>query len=325
MVQVVAGHALVVEFDGLRVVVAGFVEAEGDDPAGQVLRNGFDEGIGIEGYDQAVFGHFIREFAEGIRDVVDVLEIIQMVGVNVQDDLRPGPQRQEAVHVLAGFRNEVLALAHLYVAVELVEDAAHQHRRGIVRRFEDKAHHGRGRGLAVGTGDRDGDLVVRHDGAQRIRPGNDGDAPSSGLRQFRVFHGDRGGIHQQVRVAQIIGVVADEHLGPLLLQHLRNGALLHVRAGYAVAPGQQDLRDPGKADAADTDAMYMLIILQIHILSSPIRFCFLSFRARSPSYPPARSLPCAGSPCSSGPLSRKAPARRWPRSMRRWQRIHLPP
>ena len=257
--------------------------------------------------------------------MVDILEVVQMVGVDVQDDLRPGPQRKEAIHIFARLCHEILTLPHLDVAVELVEDAAHQHRGRVVSRLQNEAHHGSGRGLAVGTGDRDGDLVVRHNGTQRIRPGNDGDAPSSGLRQFRVLHGDRGGIDQQIRIAQIIGVVTDKHLGALLLQHFGDGALLHVRAGYAVAPGQQDLRDPGKADAADTDAMYMLIILQIHILSSPIRFCFLSFRARSPSYPPARSLPCAGSPCSSGPLSRRAPARRWPRSAPRWPQIRLPP
>ena len=220
--------------------------------------------------------------------MVDILEIIQMVGVDVQDDLRPGPQRKEAIHIFARLCHEILTLAHLDVAVELVEDAAHQHRGRVVSRLQNEAHHGRGRGLAVGTGDRDGDLVVRHDGAQRIRPGNDGDASSSGFRQLRIFHGDRSGIDQQIRIAQIVGVVADKYLSALLFQHLRDGTLLHVRTGYPVTSGQQDLCDAGETDAADADAMHMFIILQIHFpISDQILFFIVS---RTKSFMSSRAI-----------------------------------
>ena len=91
-VQIVARHAEIVEFDALRVVIARFVETERDDLARQILRDGLHERVGVERDDQAVCRYLFREFLERFRDMVDVLEVVQVVRIDVQDDLRPGPQ-----------------------------------------------------------------------------------------------------------------------------------------------------------------------------------------------------------------------------------------
>ena len=96
-----------------------------------------------------------------------------MVGVHVQNDADPRAELKEAVCVLAGLREEVLGLADADVAPDRGQDAAHGDRRVEPAGEHDHGVHAGRRGLAVGAGDRDGDRVVVHDLAEKLRPGEE--------------------------------------------------------------------------------------------------------------------------------------------------------
>ena len=53
--------------------------------------------------------------------MLDVLEVVEVVRINVKDYLDVRPELEEAVSVLAGFSDEVVAVVHLYVSCYLRE------------------------------------------------------------------------------------------------------------------------------------------------------------------------------------------------------------
>ena len=80
------GVCVVVEGDIGSTVFAVGAASVGDDPAGQalgdflVVRN-----IAVDDED-AVLGKLLGEETEGVTDVIDILEEVQMIRVDVQDD-----------------------------------------------------------------------------------------------------------------------------------------------------------------------------------------------------------------------------------------------
>ena len=119
--------------------------------------------------------------AEGVLDIRQVLEKVQMVRLHVQDDGHRGEEVQEGVAVLAGLQDD---------GVSRGPPGSPQCSRGRVPpimtvgssrgRHEDVGAHGGGGGLAVGAGDAQGVLIVLHDGAPGLGPLIDGDAPGDG-------------------------------------------------------------------------------------------------------------------------------------------------
>ena len=59
----------------------------------------------------AVGGNELREAAEGVLNVVQVLEEVQMVGLDVENDRDGGEEAQKRVAVFAALGNDRIALA----------------------------------------------------------------------------------------------------------------------------------------------------------------------------------------------------------------------
>src|SRR5690606_2809795 len=72
---------------------------------------------------------------------------------------------------------------------------------------------------------------------------------------FRVAVVDGAGHHQHVRFLDVLGLVADEHLGAEAFQARGDRRVLDIRAGDFVAEVEQHLGDAAHADSADADEM----------------------------------------------------------------------
>ena len=78
--------SLWVEFDVGGVKVGVFAETESDHMTVRVGDNPADERIGFVGDDVSVFGNELRKPVKGSDDMIDILEIIQMIGIDIEDN-----------------------------------------------------------------------------------------------------------------------------------------------------------------------------------------------------------------------------------------------
>ena len=153
------------------------------------------------------------EFPEGLLDVLNILEKVQMVGLNIGDDRHGGEEFQERVIVFAGLHDDCVALAHAVAGGLQQGQGAADHDGGILLRgHHDMGAHGGGGGLAVGAGDAQGVIVVPHYGAPGLRPLEHRDSTAAGLYDLRVVVMDGRGADDELRVRlYVFGPVADEH------------------------------------------------------------------------------------------------------------------
>ncbi len=145
-------------------------------------------------------------------------------------------------------------MADAHIAADVLQDAADGQGGIQARAQQDLAHHGGGSGLAVGAADGDGGLVMLHDLAQKLAPGEAGEEPGVGLLIFRIVRVDGGGEDHAVNppgLGHIFGPLSIEYGNPLCLQHLGGGAGGAVGAADLEARVLQQQRHAGHADAAD--------------------------------------------------------------------------
>ncbi len=196
--------------------------------------------------------------AEGDEGRVDRLRgavVVEVVGLDVRHDRGVRAVEQERAVALVGLGHEHVAAAVVGVRAGLVEAAAD--REGRVRPAVlqgDREHRGR-RGLAVGAGDRDGAAPGHHRGQRRGARQHQA-AGGAGRGQFGVGLPDRGGDHDGVGIADLLGLVPDVHPGAERAQRGQRGGVLGVAAGDGDAAGQQDPRDAGHAGPADADEVH---------------------------------------------------------------------
>ena len=164
--------------------------------------------VGI-GDDVAPLGYQIGKGMEGVLDIRQILEKVQMVLLHVKDHRHRGEEVQEGVAVLAGLQNDGVPLPHPIAGVQQRQRAADHHRGISSGLHEDVGGHGGGGGLAVGTGKAHGICVFLHDGAPGLRPLIYGDAPCDGPGDLRVLVVDGGGADHQIAVLEILRRVAD--------------------------------------------------------------------------------------------------------------------
>ena len=224
--------------------VAGVVVAAGVEPEGHRVRQAFDDtfykGIAVVGDHDPIRRDQSGELVKGTGDVLNVLEIIQVVGVDVEDDLNARPQLQEAVPVFAGLRDKVVLVPDVDVAADFIQSAADQDRRHLVVMLQDQRDHGCRRGLAMGPGDGDAVLVLLHQSPQGLRPGDRRDSQLFCPRDLRIVVPYRDGIDDQIGVFDILGTVAQKNLRALVHQVLRDIAFAHVRTGDFITFGHQN-------------------------------------------------------------------------------------
>ena len=185
---------------------------------------------------------------------LEVAPEVHVLRVHVGDDADGRRQPEEAAVALVGLDHHPVALAKPGIGAVGVDDAAVDHGGLEPRRIEQAGDDGGRRRLAVRAGDRDR-RVQPHDLAQHVGAADDGQPAAARLLQLGIVGLDRGRDHQHLRLAQILGLVADADRHAHAAQALHVGVLGNVRALHAVAHAVQDLGDAAHADAADADEM----------------------------------------------------------------------
>ena len=231
--------------------VVGVVQTKGEHRVGKA-RHGV-QGALVVGVDDdgALGGYQLSEPVEGVLDVVQVLEEVQVVGFHVQNHRHRGEEAQKAVAVFAGLQDDGVAMAHPVAGVEQGQGAA-DHDGGVgFGGHEDVGAHGSCGGLTVGAGDAQSVGVALHDGAPGLGPLVDGDAPCHGAGDLGIAVVDGGGADHKVAVSQVLRVVADGHGDAQGPQVLHRVALRHVGALDCQAHTPQYLCQGTHGHAAD--------------------------------------------------------------------------
>jgi len=199
--------------------------------------------------------HQLRKPVEGLLDVRQILEEVQMVGVYVEDHRHGGEEVQEGVAVFAALQNDGVALSHPIAAVQQGQRAADHDGGVLLCGHEDVRSHGRGGGLTVGAGDAQGVAVAPHNAAPGLGPLVHGDTPGDGAGDLGIAVVDGGGADHGVAVFQILGGVADGHLHAQGPQVPDGVAVRHVGALHHKAHALQYLGQRAHGYAADTGQM----------------------------------------------------------------------
>ena len=110
-----------------------------------------------------------------------------MISIDVQDDADFWEKAEKTVGVLAGFCDEGFGAAYADIPADGRKDAAYADGGITVSGKEDVGYHGGRCGFAVGSGNRDGCLIVAHDLAQKLRSGEHGKPELFCAGEFRVF------------------------------------------------------------------------------------------------------------------------------------------
>ena len=240
---------------GIAVGVAVF-DAVGEHGTIQPLYGGASALIVPIDHDLAGTGrHQLRKTVEGVFNIGQILEEVQMVGVYVEDHRHRGEEVQERVAVFAALQNDGVPLSHPVAGVQQRQGAADHNGGVLLRCHKDVGGHGRGGGLAVGAGHAQGVAVAPHDAAPRLRPLVYGDAPRDGPGDLRVAVVDGGGADHRVAAFQILGGVADGHLNAHGAQVPHRIAVRHVGALHHKAHALQHLGQRAHGHAADTGQM----------------------------------------------------------------------
>ena len=223
----VEGMPIIAAIDGPDSAV--FAQTEGD--MVDARQRFLGAGVVAGGDNTARFRHQLGKGAEGLLNVGQILEEIQMVGFHVENHRNGGEKVQKGVVILTALHDDRAAAAHPVPGVQQGQAAA-DHNGGVLLGFhKDVGHHGGGGGFAVGTGDADGFLVGLHNVAPGLGPFKNGNAQSAGGGNFRVVVVDGGGADDGFRALDIFGPVADGHGDALGQQTVGGRGVAHIGAG----------------------------------------------------------------------------------------------
>ena len=104
----------------------------------------------------AVKGYILDKLDETVLDLVEAAIMIEMLGIDIGNDRDRAVEPQKAAVAFVGFDDHPLAGTKPCVGTILVDDAAVDHGRIDTARIQHRRNHRSGRGLAVGSGDRNG-------------------------------------------------------------------------------------------------------------------------------------------------------------------------
>jgi hypothetical protein len=107
---------------------------------------------------RAVEGDVLDELDEGVLHLVEAAIMVEMLGIDVGDHRDRAVEAEEGAVALVRLDHHPVGAAEPRVGAVGVDDAAVDHGRVDAARVEQGRDHRGGRGLAVGAGDRDGDL-----------------------------------------------------------------------------------------------------------------------------------------------------------------------
>ena len=199
----------------------------------------------------APVGHQLGKGPEGVLDVLQVLEEVQMVGVHIQDHGHCGQEGQEGVAVFAGLQNDGVPLPHPVAAAQDGKGAADHHRGVTPCGQENMGTHGGGGGFAVGAGNTQSVGIVAHQCAPGLGALKDGDPGGVGSGDLRVVVVDGSGADDAVRSLHALGQVTNGHRDAQGAEVEHAGALVQVGAGNDDSLAQQHFSQGGHRYAAD--------------------------------------------------------------------------
>ena len=149
-------------------------------------------------------------------------------------------------------------MAHTDISTDFRQNAAYGNGRILLCFHENHGQHGSGCGLAVGTGNADGRMIIFHDLSQQFGTGEHGNTLSDCLCKFRIVRMDGSCVDNHVNARNDIGsFLSVEDRGSFGNQVIGQFAFLCVGTGYGKSLFQKDLGQTAHADAADADKMYV--------------------------------------------------------------------
>ena len=149
---------------------------------------------------RAVLRKEFRELAEGMTDVLQVFEEVEMILLDIQDHADLREEVKEAVGVFAGLCDKCLRTAHTDIASDGFQDATDRDGRIHIARKKDVGDHGCGRCLAMGSGYGDRRFIIRHQLPQEFRAGQHRDLSGNRFDEFRVGTVDGCGVDHAVDI-----------------------------------------------------------------------------------------------------------------------------
>lgn len=235
------------------VVVVGFSEAEGDHRELYVFDR-VEDVLVIAVVDDKPRGQ-VTELVEALFDIVERFEVVEMICVDVGDDGDIRIQLEEGIDIFARLADDDIALTDIAVAAEERQLAADD-RGGIEARSDQRlAEHSGGRGLAVGTRDRDGAVVAAGDDTEHHRALDGGDAFFFSRNKLGVILLDGGGVDDQLSAFNVFSLMTHKYRDAVRADAVESLALIRVGAGELKALAVQDLCERAHSRAADADKM----------------------------------------------------------------------
>ena len=150
-----------------------------------------------------------EEFAEGLRNVVDVLIKVQMIRFDVEHDGDGRTQMQKAGVEFTRFGEECVAAADTRAAADRVQLPADVNGRIEPRLHRKLGEHGGRRRLAVRAAYADRSGIALHKLPQQRRALHAGYAKPVQCQTFGVVRGDRRRIDDEIRAFYVLRPVAD--------------------------------------------------------------------------------------------------------------------
>ena len=237
--------------------------AEGNAGAVNALHSLHRVGRIVVDNNRAVFRNQLTETMERMNDVVDVLEEVQMIGIDIQNDSNRRMEAEEGIGVLAGLCDEVIMCADAQGAADGVQIAAdHDGRVRAALHADHRQHRSRCR-LAVGAGYTDSMLVFQHDFAPSLCALHDRNVQLTSVCDFRIVIVYRSGTDHKVCAVYVFRQMGVCNVCAELGQLVRDSGFGAVRAGYLGTEMQQQLSERRYGHAANTDEVNGLMVFYI--------------------------------------------------------------
>ena len=224
-------------------------------------------------HDDAIFGNKAHEVVELVVDLVKVLVVVEVVGLDVGDEHRLGRQIRERLVGLVRLDDVMVAGAGVGVGAVGAHDAADKEGGVGAQRIERAGEHGRRGGLAERAGH--GERIEAHaEMREHLGAMPDLKAATARLDELGVVLEDgRGNDDDRVALGDVLRLLADEHGDAGLAQLLGVTAFLDIGARHLHALVVGHAGDAAHAHAADADEVHLLDALFAHVacLLKPMR------------------------------------------------------
>ena len=253
--------------------VAALVEAVGVHASALGAGDVDHVGIFAARHDDAVCGDQTHEVVELVVDLVKVLIVVEVIGLDVGDEHRLGRQVREGLVGFVGLDHVMGAGAGVGVGAVGAHDAADEEGGVGAQRVERAGEHGRRGGLAVRA--RHGERIEAHaEMREHLGAMPDLKTATSCLDELGVVLEDgRGDDDDRIALGDVLRLLADEHGDAGLAQLLGVTAFLDIGARHLHALVVGHAGDAAHAHAADADEVHLLDALFAHVacLLKPMR------------------------------------------------------